>query len=47
MRELKCRHPENAFFVIDASRYPVTFTEVFCDHDESHEVESYEQLELF
>jgi hypothetical protein len=47
MRELKCRYPKNAFFVIDASRYPVTFIEVFCDHDEPHVVESYEQLELF
>lgn len=47
MHELKIRFPDNAFFVIDASHYPVVKTEVLLEGEASHPVTPAEQLELF
>jgi len=47
MRQLKQRYPENAFFVIDASRRPVVKTEILATGSESEEVADVGQLELF
>jgi hypothetical protein len=45
--ELKRRYPENAFFVIDASRHPVVKTEILRDSTRSQEVPVSDQLGLF
>ncbi len=47
LAELKRRHPDNAFFVIDASKHPVVKTEVLLGSTESEEVPEAGQLALF
>jgi hypothetical protein len=44
---LKRRHPDNAFFVIDASRHPVVKTEVLAESLRTEDVPESEQLKLF
>lgn len=45
--ELKRKYPENAFFVIDASRRPVVKTEILHESTRTQEVPEAEQLGLF
>jgi hypothetical protein len=45
--ELKREHPQNAFFVIDASQHPVIKTEVLVESVRSFDVPESEQLGLF
>ena len=45
--ELKRRYPDNAFFVIDASRHPVVKTEILRDSTRTSEVPASEQMSLF
>jgi hypothetical protein len=47
MHRLKARYPDNAFFVIDSSVWPLCKIEVKADGDDRSEVADLGQLELF